>query len=625
MTGRTVSHYVLMERLGRGGMGEIYRARDTRLNRTVAVKVLPKSLAGDEKRRMRFVQEAQAASGLNHPNIVTVHDILTDEQGDLLVMELVAGKTLAELIPKSGLPVSKVLHYAVQAASALAAAHAAGIVHRDIKPGNIMVTGAGLVKVLDFGLAKSANGFFAAAAAGAESGETQSIAPPLTVQGTVMGTVNYMSPEQAEGRAVDARSDIFSFGILLYEMVTGHIAFPGDSALSTLSSILRDQVQPIAVVAPGTPAGLIAIIDRCLCKRAEDRWQTMDDVRAELELLRQDETVVIEVTGRRRPLSRRAKILVAAVAVGSAAVTAAVGWQFFVRKKAAPVVVSAPAPSVASVPAPAAPPAPAPAVPDASAAAAPDATVTNDAIVQMVEAKVPDAVIVGHVRSSKTKFDLSTAELIRLAKAGVSANVIQAMRDPTGTAPRSTAGADVKSARVASAPAQTAPASLLPPAPLPAATIPASPPPTPAPPVVPTAVSVGIADGLPLPILLAADVAHDAQPGTALHFRVAKDVMAGGMVVIPRGAAVTGEVAGANRRKALLIGVKMTFRLIQADAAGGRKLKLRATQERGDDGESRRPVDPGNKKKPKDVAAVAGTEYVAYVDGDQTVTVRKQN
>ncbi|HTX34573.1 MAG TPA: serine/threonine-protein kinase, partial [Bryobacteraceae bacterium] len=230
MIGRTISHYQITERLGAGGMGEIYKAQDTRLNRTVAIKVLSAAQAGTGERRRRFLQEAQAASALNHPNIITIYDIVSEGESEFLVMEFLAGKTLGELIPQGGLPMPLVLSYGVQIAEALEAAHGAGIVHRDLKPGNIMVTGQtaegrpGLVKLLDFGLAKL-TGPAPSRGLGDETATLESA--PLTVEGSILGTVSYMSPEQAEGKPVDARSDIFAFGAILYEMVTGERAFAG--------------------------------------------------------------------------------------------------------------------------------------------------------------------------------------------------------------------------------------------------------------------------------------------------------------------------------------------------------------------------------------------------------------
>jgi len=224
MVGKTVQQYQFLEKLGAGGMVEIYKAQDTRLNRVVAVKVLTSANSGDPERRRRFLQEAQSASALNHPNIITIHDIITESDAQYMVMEYVHRKTLVDIIPKGGLRVPQVLKYAIQMADALQVAHSAGIIHSDLKPGNVMATESGLVKILDFGLAKLAD----RGPVSQVSDATQTIAEaPLTVEGTIIGTVSYMSPEQAQGKKVDARSDIFSFGLVLYEMSTGTRAFTG--------------------------------------------------------------------------------------------------------------------------------------------------------------------------------------------------------------------------------------------------------------------------------------------------------------------------------------------------------------------------------------------------------------
>jgi serine/threonine protein kinase len=225
---QTLTHYHLVEKIGVGGMGDVYRARDERLGRDVAVKVLPAASVTDPERKKRFIQEAKAASALNHPNIITVHEIANDQNLDFIVMEYVAGQTLNQAIGRKGLRLPAALNYATQIAEALAAAHAAGIVHRDLKPGNVMITPSGFVKLLDFGLAKLTE----PARASLVPSDSQH---PDTEEGRIFGTVAYMSPEQAEGKAVDARSDIFSFGSLLHEMLTGQRAFQGDSKLSTLS------------------------------------------------------------------------------------------------------------------------------------------------------------------------------------------------------------------------------------------------------------------------------------------------------------------------------------------------------------------------------------------------------
>jgi len=276
LTGQMLSHYRILEKLGEGGMGEVYLAEDARLGRRVALKVLPRELADDPVRKARLTHEARAASALNHPNIVTLHDIGSEAGIDFLVMEYVAGKPLAELIPRQGMPVKEALRCAVQIADALGKAHAAGIVHRDLKPGNVMVTQDGLVKVLDFGLA-----IF-------DEAPLAKTKTRLTTEGAVLGTVGYMSPEQAEGKPVDARSDVFSFGTLLYELVSGRRAFERDSKISTLAAILNEEPKPLRELAPDLPPEFEQIIARCLRKDPARRFQHIDDVRVALEDLRQE-------------------------------------------------------------------------------------------------------------------------------------------------------------------------------------------------------------------------------------------------------------------------------------------------------------------------------------------------
>jgi eukaryotic-like serine/threonine-protein kinase len=290
MTSQTLGHYRILEQLGAGGMGIVYKAVDTHLDRFVAIKVLPPEKVADAERKRRFVQEAKAASALNHPNIITIHDIANENGIDFIAMEYVHGKALNELIPRKGLPLSESLKYAIQIADALAAAHAAGIIHRDLKPGNVMVSGAegrsGLIKVLDFGLAKLTD-----KTEGVQLEFTETIRqgdPPSTGEGVIVGTISYMSPEQAEGKQVDARSDIFSFGALLYEMVTGQRAFQGASQLSTLSAILREEPKPASQVVEGLPRELERIIARCLRKSPERRFQDMPDLKVALEELKEE-------------------------------------------------------------------------------------------------------------------------------------------------------------------------------------------------------------------------------------------------------------------------------------------------------------------------------------------------
>jgi serine/threonine protein kinase len=316
MIGERLLHYEITEKLGEGGMGVVYKARDTHLNRFVALKMLPPDRVADPARKARFVQEAKAASALNHPNIVTIHDISSDSGIDFLVMEYVAGRPLDRLLGHRGFPLRDGLAYAIQIADALAAAHEAGIVHRDLKPGIIMVTDKGHVKLLDFGLAKLTE-----PAETAEAGATQTLRPQ-TEEGTIFGTVAYMSPEQAEGKKVDARSDIFSFGSVLYEMATGRRPFHGATKMSTLSAILHDEPQLASAITTSIPCDLEKIIHRCLRKEPARRLQQMDDVKNLLEELKEesDSGKLHEVRptaeGSRRFAATTAALLVTAGAAG---------------------------------------------------------------------------------------------------------------------------------------------------------------------------------------------------------------------------------------------------------------------------------------------------------------------
>jgi serine/threonine protein kinase/Tol biopolymer transport system component len=284
MIGRTIAHYTVLEKLGEGGMGVVYKARDTHLDRFVALKVLPADKVADAERKRRFVQEARSASALHHPNIVTIHDISEADGTVFIVMEYVAGKALADVIPRHGMRLGEALKHGVPIADALAAAHAAGIVHRDFKPGNVMVGSDGRVKVVDFGLAKLADtGAVSEDDVTAVAGDR-----PRTAEGLVVGTAAYMSPEQAEGKRVDARSDIFSFGAVLYEMVTGRRAFQGDSQASTLAAVLRGDPTPATQVVDGLPAETDRVISRCLRKDPERRFQGMADLKVALQELKEE-------------------------------------------------------------------------------------------------------------------------------------------------------------------------------------------------------------------------------------------------------------------------------------------------------------------------------------------------
>ncbi len=289
MVGTTISHYEILEKLGEGGMGMVYKARDTQLGRFVAVKVLIPAPGESSDRRARFLQEARAASSLNHPNIITIHDIVATDSGDCIVMEFVRGQTLGDLLATAKIPTLDSLKFAIQIADALSAAHGIGIVHRDLKPANVMVTPEGLAKVLDFGLAKLA-GSTGALELG-ESDTTVSItAPgalgnsPRTTEGAIIGTLAYMSPEQANGAKVDSRSDIFSYGAVFYEMLTRQKAFHGRSGLETLTAILRDDPRPFPD-GPDAPEELREVVLRCLRKDPDQRYQSMEDLKAVLEQL----------------------------------------------------------------------------------------------------------------------------------------------------------------------------------------------------------------------------------------------------------------------------------------------------------------------------------------------------
>ncbi len=280
LPGSRINHYQVVAKLGEGGMGEVYRALDTTLGRHVALKVLPPDLAHDQARIDRFRREARTVAALNHPHIVTIYSVEQDAAtgAHFLTMELVEGEPLDRQLPAEGLPASKLLELAITLAEALAAAHDKGIVHRDLKPGNVMMTADGRVKVLDFGLAKSND---PAWAGGAED-ETA----VRTSDGVVMGTLPYMSPEQVEGRELDARSDVFSLGVLLHKAATGSRPFQGASSAALLSSILRDSPPPISACRSDLPGAFGRLVERCLEKDRDRRIQTARDVRNEVDEIR---------------------------------------------------------------------------------------------------------------------------------------------------------------------------------------------------------------------------------------------------------------------------------------------------------------------------------------------------
>ena len=280
-SGTKLGPYEIVSPLGAGGMGEVYLARDTRLDRSVAVKILPSHLSKDPEAKQRFDREARTISSLNHPNICTLHDVGHQDGTDYLVMEHLEGQTLAERLSKGPLPIDQVLKYGAEICDGLERAHRSGVVHRDLKPGNIMLTKTG-AKLMDFGLAKQAVASATAASGLTATAKTPQGSQPLTAQGTVVGTFQYMSPEQIEGKEADARSDIFALGAVLYEMVTGKRAFEGKTPASAMAAVLEREPTSISSVQPLTPPALERLVKICLSKDPDDRWQTAHDVKLQL-------------------------------------------------------------------------------------------------------------------------------------------------------------------------------------------------------------------------------------------------------------------------------------------------------------------------------------------------------
>jgi len=325
--GTRLGPYEVAAQIGVGGMGEVYKARDTRLDRTVAIKVLTETLASDPQFRERFDREARAISQLTHPHICTLHDVGEHTGTAYLVMEYLEGETLEHRLQKGALPLDQALTIAIQLTSALDQAHRAGITHRDLKPGNIMLTKSG-AKLLDFGLAKTG----AAAVAGAGLSMLPTTPAHLTAQGTILGTFQYMAPEQLEGHEADARTDLFAFGAALYEMLTGKKAFEGKSHVSLIGAIVKDEPPPISSIQPLTPAALDRVVKKCLAKDPDRRWQSASDLHDELVWIAEAASLASSVSATstvgvtRATRGRLARVVWSAVSIGLALLTGAAAW-----------------------------------------------------------------------------------------------------------------------------------------------------------------------------------------------------------------------------------------------------------------------------------------------------------
>lgn len=642
--------YEVVSEIGAGGMGKVLLARDLKLNRMVALKTLLAVHRENAERRQRFFLEAQAASALNHPNIITIYDILSEPEREIMVMEYVAGKTLVDIIPNGGLRPQRLVDIAVQVADALEAAHGAGIVHRDLKPGNIMVTDKGLVKILDFGLAKREEPT-------PDDPDATALAP-LTTEGTIMGTVAYMSPEQAQGKKVDARSDIFSFGAVLYEMATGLRAFTGDNNVTTLTSVLRDEPKPAGQISPDLPPVLVGIIYQCLRKDVSARAQSMAEVKAELKRLKVMLDSGTLMSGASIPASMQSGVY--RPASGNPAAP---------ESSAGPSTPPPPSGSGTGTPPPpssgaqsAAPPPPSPK--DAIAVAiagwrrmpsrkrlwigaaiifglaalfrdrdhvktkvvtsnpgntevkqviddvkkgieegfkeSGDEPMENRDVVAMVKGKMSDELIIEQMRRSKTAFDLSPKEVVKLVKAGVSEKLIVAMRDPSKIPPPP--------------PARDRAAEPTPPLP---------PPPPGAPPKkgekLPNPEEIPLAplrDGLPIELEVVNDIPQDAMPGTVIEFRVASDLMIDGKLAVPKGAPATGVIIAPPRRKLPGRGGRGMFLFGELLLPRGVKVRLRPSSNRATP--PMRSFDTGTPSRDKDLLVGKGTIYVAYItqEGD---------
>ncbi len=313
MIGISLNQYRITASIGAGGMGEVFRARDTRLNRDVAVKVLPKDLVEDANRLRRFEQEAKTLAALNHPNVLTVFDAGVHEGAPYLVSELLEGKTLREEMNDSALPVRKATEYAMQIAHGLAAAHCKGIVHRDLKPENVFITKDGRVKILDFGLAKLRSLETPIVKRGAEPASTIQIDPAAIINttgpGMVMGTPAYMSPEQVSGEPADHRADIFAFGCVFYEMLSGARAFRRNTPVESMNAVLNDAPPELSTTNPTVPAALARIVERCLEKQPDNRFHSAKDLAFALAEISSSRSIAPDRRGSGEPALRRTALV----------------------------------------------------------------------------------------------------------------------------------------------------------------------------------------------------------------------------------------------------------------------------------------------------------------------------
>ena len=326
-SGTRLGPYEIVSPIGAGGMGEVYKAKDTRLDRIVALKVLLGHLADNAGLRERLQREARAVSALNHPHICTLHDIGSEDGVDFLVMEYLEGQTLAERLERGAFPMEEALRYGIQIADALGEAHRHGVVHRDLKPGNAILTKAG-IKLLDFGLAK----IVAQPAPGADLSSLPTQNKPLTQEGTILGTFQYMAPEQLEGREADARTDMFAFGAVLYEMLTGRKAFEGKSQASLIGAIMNKDPAPVSNVKPMTPPALERTLLRCIAKDPDERWQSARDLKNELEWIAEGRTeATVESAGSGQSWSWAIVGLIAGTLLASG-----IFWSLSIPKPVAP-------------------------------------------------------------------------------------------------------------------------------------------------------------------------------------------------------------------------------------------------------------------------------------------------